>query len=317
MNWIEFLTDNNIEFVTRGPNTRRGEVSVQCPMCGHDDPSQHLGISLISENWGCLRNMAHRGHAPYVLVAALLDCSYEQARLVVAQYSTANPDGPLTAAWLNQPVKTPHKAIVRLPSESRAIEFGGSTTRFWNYLRRRGFDPDVLCQLYGLTCCTTGKWTNRILIPITQNKELIGWQGRWIYHGGSNQAQRIPRYLSSSEEVKQSVYNADNCTGGKALFICEGPFDALNIDVYGRDVGVRATCTFGVSLTTHQIALLNEVGKRFDRVVLLFDPDAIAASYDLLDWFRPCNAVMGELPQGVKDPGDLTKKQVFQLIGGK
>jgi hypothetical protein len=317
MNWVEFLTDHNIEYVSRGPNTRRGEVSVACPMCG-DDPSQHLGVSLTSENWGCLRNMQHRGHAPHTLIAALLGCSTRQARLLVAQYSHADPDAPLTNPWLIDAPTAAPRAAVTLPDDCRPIRFDDGTQRFWKSLNRRGFDdPDLLTQMYGLRAATSGRWKDRIIIPIHQEGGLVGWQGRYIYGGHNYGGQKtiIPRYLSSSEEVKRTVYNLDKATGGDVLFICEGPFDAMKVDFYGHTEGARATCTFGVSLTAKQLGLLNEVGKRFKRVVLLFDPDAQAAAYDTIDWLRSCNAVIGELPPNVKDPGDLSRTQVLKLIG--
>ena len=31
MDWVRLLEDSRIEYVTRGPNTKRGEVSVRCP----------------------------------------------------------------------------------------------------------------------------------------------------------------------------------------------------------------------------------------------------------------------------------------------
>src|SRR6266436_4570111 len=93
MQWEKFLTDYNIEFVTHGPNTKRGEVSVKCPWCGDDDPSQHLGISLEREAWGCHRNAQHRGKAPAWLIKALIDCTSTQAQLLVRQYGQSDPDG--------------------------------------------------------------------------------------------------------------------------------------------------------------------------------------------------------------------------------
>ena len=92
MDWIRLFEANNIPWVSRGPNTKRGEVSIKCPWCGEDDPSEHLGISLDKENWGCLRSIRHRGRRPYALVQALLGCSYAQARIIVDQYSTSDPE---------------------------------------------------------------------------------------------------------------------------------------------------------------------------------------------------------------------------------
>jgi hypothetical protein len=34
MDWVKLLDDNNIEHVSRSPNTKRGEVSVRCPFAG-------------------------------------------------------------------------------------------------------------------------------------------------------------------------------------------------------------------------------------------------------------------------------------------
>src|ERR1700690_250170 len=92
MDWIRFLDENNIHYVTRGPNTKRGEVSVHCPMCGDEDPSEHLGINLQTEKWGCLRDQSHRGKSARTLIKAMLGCSSPQAGLIVRQYSHSDPD---------------------------------------------------------------------------------------------------------------------------------------------------------------------------------------------------------------------------------
>lgn len=307
MDWVAFLDAYSIPFVSRGPNTRRGEISVACPFCG-DDPSEHLGISLSSENWGCLRSNAHRGHAPHTLVAALTGSSYGIARAVVAQYSVSDPDSYGGSLGEAKPISTAPSGPVALPNECRAIQGYGLTMKFWKYLRNRGFDdPDLLCALYGLRGCLSGKWQNRLIVPIKQNDEIIGWQGRAL-----GAVIKAPRYLSSSEAVKKVLFNGD--VVGDTLFVCEGPFDAMKIDFYGRDVGARAVCTFGVTMTAPQIKAVLDTSKRFSKTVLLFDPDAVQAIYEVSEWLP--HAAIGALPQGVKDPGDLSRNQVMRLIGG-
>lgn len=307
MDWVAFLQDNHIGWVSRGPNTKRGEVSVHCPWCGEDDPSEHLGISLTTENWGCLRSMQHRGHSPVYLIQGLLGCSAHQARLVVTQYSVPDPDAlgcfeaPLT------PLKVPQVNKQRLPVEARAIAYDGTTGRFWRYLWRRGFDdPNLVCMQYHLSCCTTGPYQSRIVIPVYGGGKLLGWQARAI-----GAVVSAPRYLSSGEAVKQTVFNMD-VEGGKTLYVCEGPFDALKVDYYGQAYQARAVCGFGVNLTTSQIATINEIAKRFDQTVLLYDSGATEAIFNVIEWLP--GAVIGELPPDVKDPGDLTKAQVEWLV---
>src|SRR5688572_2948962 len=89
MDWVEFFKANMIDYVTRGPNTKRGEVSVNCPWCAGDDPSHHLGINLTKAAYGCLRNPEHRGKRPAGLIAALLGCSFSQALIIEKQYTAA------------------------------------------------------------------------------------------------------------------------------------------------------------------------------------------------------------------------------------
>lgn len=315
MDWISFLTDQGVPYVTRGPNTKRGEISIKCPYCGDDDPSEHLGISLTSENWGCHRSALHRGRAARRLVQVLLGCSYDQAKLVVASYSSPDPDRLGDIAQMLNPTSEPPKPAtgpLGLPLGYRAISRTGSTAKYWAYLASRGFDDvDDLVARYQLGCCLTGQWKDRIIIPFYQGGELIGWTGRAI------QATSIaPRYLSSSDAVKRTVLGRDELMeGGKVLFVVEGPFDALKLDYYGEPCHVRATCVFGVTMTTDQICILNSLKKRFKKVVLLFDTGAMAETFYAADWLHAPNVVIGSLPEGVKDPGELSPDNADKLIG--
>lgn len=315
MNWVEFLTDNHIPYVTRGPNTKRGEVSVRCPWCGEDDPSEHLGISLAGEAWGCHRNASHRGKGPLRLVQALLGCSFAQAKLIIGQFGAADPEAlnQALAALLAHP-EAPKAATgpikgLTLPPECRTISQTGTMSRYWEYLYDRGFDdPDRLASNYILKGCVTGRWKDRLIIPVYQSKELVAWTGRALTNPII-----APRYLSSSEIIKTAIYNEDELLeGGKVLFITEGPFDALKIDWYGFSLGARATCVFGTSITIDQIALLRILSQMFDKVVLLLDDDAIETSFNTIEWLP--KATIGTLPEGVSDPGAMTRDQVFDLI---
>lgn len=319
MDWVSFLTENDIPYVTRGPNTKRGEVSTKCPWCGEDDPSEHLGISLTSENWGCYRSSDHRGHTPSRLVQALLGCSFGEARHAVAAYSRANPDdatlaGALASLTSAAPrgVQGPQNRPV-LPPGCRPIVKEGSTGRFWQYLRRRQFDDvDDLVSRYRLQCGVTGIQKDRIIIPLYQGGELAGWTGRAI-----QEVQNAPRYLSSGEAVKKLVFNEDDLKeGGKILFVVEGPFDALKLDYYGEPLAVRATCLFGVTMTMDQIYTLNRLKRNFKKVVILFDRGAAGPAFDACDWVQGPNVTLGSLPEGIKDPGILKPEEVEKLIGG-
>lgn len=314
MDWPTFLETNHIDFVTSGPNTRKGQISVRCPWCGDDDPSEHLSISLTKDAFGCWRNAKHAGRKPYSLVAALLNCSFSQARLIVKQYSTADPatlDDALIA--LGAETEAPQQAQALpagLPPDFRQIKPTGLTGRFWRYLAGRGFDDvAALIKRYDLLCCQHGRWKDRIIIPLYLKSELIAWTARAI-----QPTIHAPRYLSSSSAIKTMIFNEDNLhEGGKTLFITEGPFDAMKVDYYGYDRGQRSTCLFGVNPTLSQIAALKTVIHKFDTVKILFDTAAVEAAFQLSDWLLAPNVIIASLPLRVKDPGALNAKQVLQL----
>lgn len=301
MDWVGFLNDNHIEWVSRGPNTARDHISIKCIWCGEEDPSEHLGISLTTQAWGCLRNAAHRGHAPSRLIAALLGCSYSQAQIIEAQYSKADPDAlPSLSGNLVAPVEVSEE----LP-DFRPIKPIGSTAKFWRYLEKRGFsDPEAVIGQYRLKCALTGRFKERLLIPFYQAEKLVAWTGRAI-------GPATARYLSS-KLVKTTVFSEDELHhGGDQLFIVEGPFDALKLDFYGQQYGARATCVFGTAMSMDQIVILSTLCKRFRRVVVLFDFDAVEPSYEATEWLK--NVTMGRLPDGVKDPGELSEKQIQEM----
>ena len=307
MEWVSFLDDHHIPYVTRGQNTKKGEISVKCPWCGIEDTSQHLGINLTHDAWGCHRNQAHRGKSLTYLIQALLGCSKSQAGLVLTQYGAADPDTFGVAPAPSQEKPTTLEPLV-MPYEFRTIRTRSDNVRFIKYLHRRGFDDvDKVGRQYDLRYCTTGRWKDRIIFPIVRNGKLIAWTGRAI--GNPINA---PRYLSTSNLIKTCLFNEDEIfLGGKLLFITEGPIDAVKIDYYGRPKGAAATCVFGTSITIDQIALLRRVSKKFQTTVLLFDPEAVETSFNMLEWLP--EAVLGVVPEGAEDPGAMSKEQVLKL----
>ncbi len=320
MEWQRFLEENNIHFVTRGPNTKRGEVSIHCPMCGEDDPSEHLGISLKTGHWGCLRDQSHRGKSSRTLVKAILGCSSMQAGHIVKQYSHADPDSleaALAVLEADSNNITQHDEAVARKAKHQAldpqfkdfyqIKPRGITKCFFQYLLGRGYDdPQRIIGRYDLRCAMTGRYKDRIIVPVRMNGELLGWTSRAI--GNTKNA---PRYLASNEDIKTVVWNYDELKkGGERLFIVEGPFDAIKVDNYGVThrptssyVPYRATCTFGTSVVPSQYALLRNLAKRFNQVFILFDTGAEGPAAELASW---TGARVIHLPSGFEDPGELS-----------
>lgn len=324
MDWQRFLEENNIHFVSRGPNTKRGELSIQCPMCGEDDPSEHLGINQTTGKWGCHRDSSHRGKASRTLIKAILGCSSQQAGLIVKQYSHSDPD-TLEAALAvleadnNDTIKHDEDVAKMARHQQMGPQFKdfyqikprGITRRFFDYLENRDLDdvPSVIAR-YELKCALTGRYKDRVIIPVRHSGELVGWTSRAIAP-----VRDAPRYLASSEDVKTTVFNYDGLkAGGERLIIVEGPFDAIKIDNHGFtwevEVHFRATCTFGTSPTISQLAVLRSLVNRYDEAWVLFDQGANGPGAELAEWI---GAKQAYLPRGIDDPGELKSKHIKEL----
>lgn len=326
MDWQRFLDENNIHYVTRGQNTKRGELSIQCPMCGEDDPSEHLGINPVTGKWGCHRDSSHRGKASRTLIKAILGCSSQQAQFIVKQYSHSDPD-TLEAALVvleadnNNAInhdedlakQAKHQQLGPQFKDFTQIKPRGVTKRFYKYLENRKLDdvPSLIAR-YELRAALVGRYKDRIIIPVRHSGELLGWTSRAI-----GVVKDAPRYLASSEAVKTTVFNYDGLKkGGERLFIVEGPFDAIMLDNHSFSINYedyniqfRATCTFGTSPTISQIAILRTLVKKYDETWVLFDRGADGPGAELAEWI---GAKQAYLPHDVDDPGEMKPRLTDQ-----
>jgi len=205
-----------------------------------------------------------------------------------------------------------------LPDEHGMVSLstkGSLYTRFHDYLDRRGFDhaqQGIMTELYGLRCALIGQFKNRVVFPIHEGKKIVGYTGRAIDGGNL-------RYLSHpGATVKQHLlWENLLASGGRKLYVAEGPFDALKVDYVSRISSLpdRATCTFGVNVMPSQIEKLQMLAPEFDRLVILFDNDAYGKALLLQQELRSTGlaARVERVPEGVQDPGAMSWKNVLDL----
>lgn len=332
--WMTFLREHRIPYVTSGPNVKRGETNIRCPFCGSADPSQHMGLNLDTGWWSCWRNRAqHSGKSPLRLIMALLHVPYMRAReLAGFGEGYVDPEGfdALAARLLRTPGATARPEEVRrrklmMDESFRPITWRGSTRRAYAYLyEERGFsgrsqagnDVDVLCKLYDLRM-GTGDFDSRIVIPYVQDHELMTWTGRAI-------APSTVRYrdLSIDQSIaapKATLFNHDAMYDRHAriLLVEEGPFDALKTDFYAEPYGVRAVAMSTNTITEEQAFLLQNAVGHFDRVLVVLDNKNGFGAVDSMR-MKQSLAFLGDsfgitgVPFHAGDPGELTPDQVIQ-----
>lgn len=331
-NFLKFLENNGIHFITSGPNVANGNVNIKCPWCGVADSSEHLGINIETGFWGCWRSTSHRGRKPHRLVQRLLGCSFERAQQIVGTEKTIDisdfeklandPDSIFT----KDDILVSKSKGLKMPDIFKTIsKKTKASTKFWDYLvTARGFkekDVNELIDLYDLRYCVSGNYTNRLIFPIYDRGRLVCWTGRSIDKASLRYLTLSHKEITAKkrneplarENIKHLVYNKSEImhTGGRILFITEGPFDALKLDFYGRKYDCRATCLFSMTLQREQEYVLSELSKVFDKLVVLLDQKEQQGSIVLTSALTFIKAFEGSIPFiGVEDPGDLNRRQI-------
>ena len=311
----DFLNTNHIQYIDHGVNVKKGEINIRCPYCG-DDPSMHLGVDEERLVFSCWRNASHRGKL-HKLIMLLGRCSFATACEILGQNSLWFDKGEFDL-FMNDPEGffNPTEKVKKVLKVNPFKDYSDAIPdRFVDYMVSRGFFRKHIPKLfedYKMQYCTEGLYKNRIVLPIFMRGEQVTFTSRAIGEG--------IRYLSLSEDqgaiesIKETLFNFDNMSG-EILFLCEGPLDALKLDFYGKKLGCRATCLFGKNIKANQVLLLDELLENFNKLVILLDNTEFDSSLriDRLLSFIKKPVVIGHLPEGVSDPGDLSIIQVKQL----
>lgn len=322
--WKRFCDDYGIPYVTSGPSTTRGNISIKCVYCGQADPSEHLGLKLdISDPaWNCWRNSQHSGRSPRRLVQKLLGCSYNDAMSVVVNQLVASPEqeeldratDAMRTSTLTK-TKTPVPAIILdLPAEFKPLNKHAQVVSrygdmFIDYLAvNRGFGTDAVNVVneFNLRYALIGEFAWRLIIPFYAKGQLIGWTGRDI--------RRNPKRRYHTRGNKNMIFNADSAQG-RTLLITEGPMDAIKLHHYGRTQGYAAVATLGTAITPEQKSILARIIRQCENAVILFDRDTLAAGMPLAEELESLSSrpVRSRFLREYADPGDIPPDAVLQV----
>ncbi len=323
-NWEVFLNSHHIEFQSSGPHTAKGNIVITCPWCGSDDPSMHLSISTDGLGYRCFRRPeTHKGKKAARLIQALLKCSYERALDIAGERPSISGSfmSDLQHLMVNYESRRVQKQL-KLPPEFRPCFASHSFNPYERYLLNRNISPIEAYE--AIRYCTHGPYHHRIIFPVHFEDKLVGWTGRTI---GNAQ----PRYKTLSHKLEKAelegyspalgpitdyllFYDEALRSGGDTIYLCEGPFDSLNLRMLGeRDHGVTSVAFFGQNMTTMQITLLSDLLCNFRRKFLLLDQNTLAQSIIGARALSHLGVRIKVLPFGIKDPACLRS---LELLNG-
>jgi len=298
-------------------NSSGEEYRVCCPFC--DDERYRLwinhrwdtqvddvkfGLGLMNcFNDGCDLNMDH--------------ADPEDRRLLQTQFKDML--SPLLRHTLPSRVATPvekEKVEPALPETIMSLGALPTTHAARQYLDRRGYMVEHAIETWNLLYCPDDNHPfvrDRIILPITMEGKLRGWQARYVGEPEDPE----PKYYTMPGTQKNSIlYNYDRASKFPWGVLVEGVTDVWS-------VGFQGVCRFGSTLSAHQLNLLT-LAWHESGVILLADGDvktteAKAKTHaTVLETLKhPGNFKKGVvevlLPEGA-DPGKLSAYQIWSRI---
>ena len=259
MNIIKLYEDYNIDYKTEGhKHCRPGWVNVECPLCT-GNPGYHLGFPLKGGPFVCWRCGSH---SQFEVIQKLLNLTAKETYGILKQYKGR----VLTIADQKEDKKAPFL----LPSKATALN-----TKHRNYLKRRGFDSDVIENHWGVlgtgpTSILYDKEENKIInfkqrlvIPIYWNGRIVSFQARDITDRSGVKYIACPKYreiIHHKHILYVNPINWEIMKGGRGVVV-EGVTDVWKL-------GDFSIATFGIKYKMEQVRIL---AKHLKEIVIIYD----------------------------------------------
>ena len=246
--WLENNIEDNIKYTGNGR-----EVHFNCVVCG--DSRHRMYVNLQSGAVYC-HNCEYRnnivGLIQYVegVSRSRAMCIFNDIKGNFVLPEHINKD-IISNMFIGDLRKHISKRAIPLPDEYSSLNPNKTnirTARAIRYLHTRGI-TDVQIVEHKMGFCYDGEYRDRIIIPITQDGEIVFWIARAI---GTEAKMKEKSPSSESYQISKSevIFNLDRAAKKyHSAVICEGIFDALSFG----DIGVSL---LGKSLYQEQLNIL-------------------------------------------------------------
>jgi len=290
---IKYLDDQRISYWDRGENVSREWIGIKCPFC--EDKFNHCGIHRESKFFSCW-NCGEKGSIVR-LIRELESCSWDKAKSRINEYRE----------YINPEDLTSNDKVLQRPQTETIDDIfksfsDGLPQRFINYLQGRKFEWRQILGKYKIRAALSGIYKQRIICPIYQHGQLVSFVGRDITGESSSRYRNSPNEISKIP-VKSCIYNIDNASH-KTVILQEGV-----TDVWRWGDGAVALC--GEKWTHQQLLTLMEYD--FNKVIIMFDPDAIARAEKLADELSSLISYVDIVVTHDGDPAEVPQSEIHKL----
>jgi len=287
MIFTELLNQLNIPYKTEGHHhCRPGWVQIDCPFCGKDSRKWHMGYSIQNHFFNCWRCGSHSAIDTLMELTSL---SYRECNKLLSQIDNSY--------LIKEKIFKP-KGKVIIPKGVRDL-----LPAHKKYLRQRGFNPDLIAELWGIKGIGISSKLNwRIFIPIFYQNKIVSWTTRSI----SNH-RNVTRYINASKK-EESIPHKSLLYGEQyaqhSIVITEGPFDVWRI-------GPGAVATLGLNYSQAQLSKIIQYPIR----AICFDNQPVAQkkAKELLDNLSVFPGESYNIVLDSKDAAEASKREIERI----
>lgn len=184
----------------------------------------------------------------------------------------------------------------------KTVDWKKTDSIYKKYMEDRGFTAAALNLCKAKLTIVNDRYP--LIFPIYDNGRFKGYVSRTT----NKHVEKRAKYMYNKGFSRNSTLGGDY--KGKVVVACEGYMDALKLRQYGLK---NVVAIFGWKITKDQVAMLKTAGVEWVISALDTDGPGIKGTKVLREHFK---VVRFRFPKGVKDPGDLTKKQ-FKIAYAK
>jgi DNA primase len=276
-------------------------ANVCCPVCG-DTEKKKLAIrtdSWLAHCWVC-------NYKSKTIYGLLKRYKPHQADEFITKFDGA----ALLAEAEDNAFKAQEQQVVELPRGYQLLAGllrGTEDIPFYarqaiKYLKGRGItERDLWYFKLGVTV-TDKDYSGRIVVPSYDSEGCLNF-----FTSRSYKPNVRPKYFNPKFHRETVVFNELNIDWTEELTLVEGPFDLFKVND-------NATCLLGKELTKDYL-LFQRIVENKTPVLLCLDNDAKRNTLDTARLLYDYNISVRvlELPEDVKDPGEISREKFLEL----
>jgi DNA primase len=189
-----------------------------------------------------------------------------------------------------------------LSLDNVAIDYESDDVKLLSTIVERGYSLEILKEFeIGFS-----RVKERVVIPVRDPQyKLVGLIGRAVSDS------QDPRYLYNKGFKRADVlFNIQKAKHYDSVIVCEGSLDAIKISQSGYK---NVVATLGAKISLNQVKMIK---RYFDSISVFSDADDAGREMRraIIDECCGKEIYTVEIPDGLKDPGDMTEQQIMQAL---